>query len=240
MNFNPYDNLAFIYDKWIKGDNSYIEVLNFYITIIKKINPNEIVELGVGTGRIASKVIEQCHKKIIGIDTSKEMIIKCKEKNINNLELIEDDILDFILIKKAEFIIMPFRTIGHFLEIEVKKRVIEQVYKNLQKDGIFIFDHYIFDKEWAIKNNNRYIKMYSEKNFTLYDKYSFCFDKQILNCQVFQNKKKIVSFDFSWIEPYQMEYILKEVGFKILNSYGDFNFNPISDKSEQQIWVVQK
>jgi ubiquinone/menaquinone biosynthesis C-methylase UbiE len=247
---SPYDNLATIYDKWIIGDNTSRLVLDFYLKLTSQLDIIlELVELGIGTGRISIEISKQQGRNIIGIDCSSNMLAEC-QKNIvqNNLEkqirLIKMDIRKFSLPYKAKFIMLPYRTIGHFLTIADKKLLIENVYNNLDNDGVFVLDHYIFDKNWATQNNNTFIKMYTDENIILYDKLTFNYEKQILTCNVYQESKNItrkkVSFKYSWIEPCQMKDLLKEAGFKIIEVYGDFNFNKLNTDSEQQIWIVEK
>jgi len=244
MILNPYNKLANIYDVWITGDNTYLEVLEFYVKIVSKYNPNFVVELGIGTGRIAIEIVKKLNIRVVGIDNSKEMLNVCK-KNIetnniskNKITLIQQNIINFK--QKSNFIILPFRTIGHFLSFEDKKQLLKQVYSNLETGGIFVFDHYILDKQWAIENNQKYIQMYKNKNFTIFDKYKFDFNKNILHCKVFKNNKKIVSFDFSWFEPFEIKTIIDEIGFKVIGKYGDFDFTPLYKNSSQQIWILQK
>jgi len=245
-----YNKIADIYDKWIQGDYTSDSLLDFYLQLTLKLDKNiEIVELGIGTGRISIAIAKEQNRKIIGIDHSKKMLEICKRNIVKNnlekkIELIQMDIGELKFQKKAKFIMLPFRTIGHFLSLNDKKNIFKQIYDNLEIGGIFVVDHYIFDRDWADNHNNIYIKMYSEDDMTIYDKYKFNFYKQILNCSIYEEiddvKIKKTSFDYSWIEPYQMKQVLIDVGFKIKYSYGDFDFNPISTKSEQQIWVVQK
>ena len=245
-----YNKIADIYDRWIQGDYTSDSFLDFYLQLTSKLDRNiEIVELGIGTGRISIAIAKEQNRKIIGIDHSKQMLEICK-KNIvkNNLEkrikLIQMDIKKLKLKKKAKFIMLPFRTIGHFLALNDKKNLLKQIYDNLEIGGIFVVDHYIFDRNWADKHNNIYIKMYSEDDMTIYDKYKFNFDKQLLNCSIYEElndiKIKKTSFDYSWIDPPQMKQVLIDVGFKIKYSYGDFDLNPINPNSEQQIWVVER
>ena len=246
----PYNKIAYIYDKWIKGDYTSNDFLKFYLKLTSKLDKNiEIVELGIGTGRISIAIAKEQNRKIIGIDHSKQMLEICKRNIIKNnlekkIELSQMDIREFKLQKKAKFIMLPFRTIGHFLSLNDKKNLFKQIYNNLEIGGTFVVDHYIFDRDWAENHNNIYIRMYSENNMSIYDKYRFDFDKQILNCSIYEEiddiKIKKTSFDYSWIEPFQMKKILINVGFKIKYSYGDFDFNPINSNSEQQIWVVER
>jgi len=246
----PYNKIANIYDRWIKGDYTSSDFLKFYLKLISKLNKDiEIVELGIGTGRISIAISKNQNRKIIGIDHSYKMLQVCKQNIVKNglenkIKLIQMDIRELKLKEKAKFIMLPFRTIGHFLSLDDKKSLFKQIYNNLEIGGVFVVDHYIFDKEWAENHNDVYIKMYSEANLIIYDKYQFDFNKQILNCSIYEEENNIktqkVSFDYSWIEPYKMKQILLDVGFKIKYSYGDFDFNQIDSDSGQQIWIVEK
>jgi radical SAM enzyme (TIGR01210 family) len=245
-----HNKIANIYDKWIKGDSTSDDFLKFYLKLTSKLDKDiEIVELGIGTGRISIEIAKNQNRNILGIDHSSKMLKECKKNIINNhvekyINLVEMDIRNLNLEQKAKFIMLPFRTIGHFLSIKDKQNLFEKIYNNLEIGGIFVVDHYIFDRDWANKHNNICIKMYDDDNLIIYDKYKFNFDKQILNCTIYEEKSdsKIekVSFDYSWIDPYQMKQILMNVGFKIKHSYGDFNFTPIDSNSGQQIWIVEK
>jgi ubiquinone/menaquinone biosynthesis C-methylase UbiE len=241
---NPYNKLANIYGDWIVGDETNLDVLDFYIKIVSKYNPSFVIELGVGTCRVAIEIIKRLNKRVIGVDSSKCMLNICKKNIFNNnisednIILFEQDILTFN--QKSKFIIMPFRTIGHFLSLKDKQELLKHIFNILENDGIFIFDHYILDKKWATENNKKYIKMYRDNNYIIHDKYNFNFDKKILNCKVFKNRKEISSFEFSWFEPNEIKKIVDEIGFKVINVYGDFEFNPLQDNSSQQIWILQK
>ena len=245
-----HNKIADIYDRWIKGDYTSDNFLQFYLKLTSELDKDiEIVELGIGTGRISIEIAKNQNRKIIGIDHSSKMLEECRKNIINTkmeqyIQLIEMDIRTLKLRQKAKFIMLPFRTIGHFLSLDDKKCLFKQIYNNLEVGGTFVVDHYIFDREWADNHNDIYIKMYSDGDITIYDKYKFNFDKQVLHCTIYEEigtiKMQKASFNYSWIEPSQMKKILTNVGFKIKHSYGDFDFSPIDSNSGQQIWIVEK
>src|SRR4051812_47941464 len=70
---SPYDTIAAIYDPWSR---SVVEDVSFYVTEARKAHAQtgtRVVELGVGTGRVAIPVAE-AGVPVIGIDTSAGML----------------------------------------------------------------------------------------------------------------------------------------------------------------------
>lgn len=47
------------------------------------------------------------------------------------------------------------------------------------------------------------------------------------------------SFEFYWFDVKSIFKIIKEVGFKVKNLYGDFNRSEYTNKSVNQIWVLE-
>jgi SAM-dependent methyltransferase len=45
---------------------------------------------------------------------------------------------------------------------------------------------------------------------------------------------------FSWLEPEQTRTLLEEAGFEIEALYGDFDRNPFSEDSSEQIWIARR
>jgi ubiquinone/menaquinone biosynthesis C-methylase UbiE len=147
-----YDNLASVYDQWIKGDSYEKSTLDFYVKFAEK-QKGPVVELGVGTGRIAVKLAQE-GINVIGVDISEKMLKECQikldEMNLNkHVKLIKADIVNFHQDKQVDMIYLPFRTLGHILSHDDLIRLFNNVNKNLVKGGKFVFDHYILDRKWA-------------------------------------------------------------------------------------------
>jgi len=254
-----YDNLAKIYDPWSAADPSSALTLRFYLEMCN--GPEEtIVELGIGNGRIAVEIAQHCNKHIVGIDISEQMLIECKLKaktrGVDQLfHLIKADFQDFRLPIPAKLIIMPFRTFGHLLTMEHKMAALQQVYKQLAPGGKFIFDHWIFNENWARFHNGvprLMCKTYDKsnaKNLFIWDTYQFNFDNQITDCFITVEEaeddgtvinRKHFPLSFSWIEPNQVREMLDKVGFEIEELFGSFDKQPFTTSSKEQIWVVKR
>ncbi|NDV57972.1 class I SAM-dependent methyltransferase [Bacteroides sp. 519] len=252
---NEYTEIAEFYDEWSKGDPAAQECIDFYVDMCY--NENDIVELGVGTGRIAIEIAKK-GKKITGIDICQEMLDKFYEKSIiwniqDKINIICSDVKNFKLNNKANLITFPFRSIGHLLSLDEKEVLLKNVYLQLSDGGQFVFDHYIFNKSWADQYNNisrlMYFYEYEGVYNYIWDTYNYNYKYQLMNCFVTIEKsnqkgviffKKIIPFKFSWIYPEQVENLIHKTGFKVIDVYGDFKGNPLTSSSDNQIWILQK
>jgi ubiquinone/menaquinone biosynthesis C-methylase UbiE len=252
-----YDSLAYIYDLWSTADPVFLPTHDFYVNLGCE-SEGCIIELGVGTGRIAIDIARK-GKKIIGIDCSSIMLEQCAVKiKQNGLEdkilLVNSDISSFKLENKANLIIFPFRSIGHLLNYDERRKALENIYSQLLPGGRFIFDHYIFDRSWAESKDGVQRLMYSGKyldghSLFIWDTYRYDFDKQFMQCYITVEKtdkgdsvvvRKHYPLSFSWIYPEQMRALLEEVGFRIISLYGDFSYEPFNEHSSNQIWVAMR
>lgn len=251
-----YKDIASFYDLWSLGDPIANSCKQFYVELCLQ-EKGKVVELGVGTGRIAVE-IAQNGKFITGVDSCNEMlsVFQQKAKDISvlhNIELINSDVLNFNLHEKANLITFPFRSIGHVLTLKAKEKLFENIFKQLKTNGLFVFDHYVFDKSWAETHNGITRLMYqSIKNgegVFIWDTYLYDYEHQLMNCFVTYEEttnqnivklKKIVPFKFSWVYPEQIKELAEKTGFNIVDIYGDFNRKGFNNKSNNQIWFLRK
>lgn len=253
---NYYIEIAEFYDQWCIGDPVFQKSIDFYVNLCAN-SQGKVIELGVGTGRIAIEIAKK-GKDIIGVDICSEMLDKLNDKVLlNNLQdkikIIHNDARFFQIELKADLITFPFRSIGYLLSLEEKEVLFKNIYNQLNVEGCFVFDHYIFDKSWATEHNGITRLMYSsnenEENIYIWDTYVYDFENQLMDCFVtFEktNKKgivtirKIIPSKFSWVYPEQIEKIALKAGFKIDKIYGDFNGKGFSNQSNNQIWFLKK
>ncbi|MCA9731944.1 MAG: class I SAM-dependent methyltransferase [Deferribacteres bacterium] len=251
-----YDPLADIYEIWSTADPAYVPCYNFYVQACSN-TQGCIVELGIGTGRIAIAVAQNGNI-VTGIDISSRMLEHC-QTNIEHagldeqITLIQDDIRSFELSQKADLIILPFRSIGHLLTHDDKRTALQQVYKNLAAGGRFIFDHYIFNKQWALAHHGIPRLMHGSLDPSIggkfiWDTYLYDFSSQRMQCFITiekTNQNGIViqkshnPLTFSWILPEQVRELVMEIGFEIESVYGDFMFGSFQENSSEQIWVLR-
>jgi D-alanine-D-alanine ligase len=241
MSTCDYDGIARFYELWSRGDDSFFPVANFYLNYFKGVQ-GVLAELGVGTGRIAIPLSKRPNILVYGVDLSQEMLRCCKEKmkESMNICLINSNFLDFSLPQKADVIYMPFRTIGHVLSREDMHKLFKSVNENLRVKGLFIFDHYMFSKTWAINHNDIDMVMYKNKKINITNRFIYDFENSIMHCTVKCNDEEKFKYDFRWIEVNEINEIYPEHGFSLDSLYGNFDKSQWTLKSPNQIWVLRK
>lgn len=241
MTICDYSGIADLYEKWSSGDTAYRAVASFYLKLLKG-RKGVFAELGIGSGRIAIPASMHEGVKIYGVDICDEMLKQCRlhMPKDANLELINADFMTFELPQKADIIYMPFRTIGHIMTESALKKFFRLVQRNLKEDGLFVFDHYVFDLEWAKSHDKTDILMYRDDLVSISDKYIYDFDAGKMYCTVSVNGRTAINFDFRWISVEEIRGIYPECGFSLDGLLGDFDGSLWMPQSKNQIWILRR
>jgi SAM-dependent methyltransferase len=248
--------LAEVYDLWAKADPACIPSHDFYVQLCSRIE-GIIVEIGVGTGRIAIDVAKE-KRKVIGVDTSFPMLKRCQHKArkagvMEHVKLIQCDIRAPSFVQKADLIVFPFRSIGHLLSLEDKQCALRKIFDQLALGGRFVFDHYIFNESWARAHDGIARLMCGELSdnggIFIWDTYRYDYPKQQMDCLIIVERsdkygrvfhKTYCPLSFSWIHPEQIRKMALEAGFEIEALYGDFSYSDFDDQSQNQLWFLRR
>ena len=123
-----------------------------FIEEMKLTKDKSVLEIGIGTGRLALKISPEC-KTLVGIDISPKTINRAKDnlKYFKNVTLICDDFLTYDFNKKFDVIYSSLT----FMHIENKQEAINKVSSLLNNDGIFVLS--------IDKNQSDFIDMSTRK-----------------------------------------------------------------------------
>jgi ubiquinone/menaquinone biosynthesis C-methylase UbiE len=124
-----YDPFAADYDIW--ADHMTADIA-WYVELARRAE-EPVVELAVGSGRVAIPIARETGKRVIGIDRSPAM-----------LELRSGDMRDFVLEEPVELLICPFRSLLHLPTWEDKRRVFVRVAAALEPGGRFAWNAFVF------------------------------------------------------------------------------------------------
>ena len=118
----------------------------------------EVLEIGVGTGRMAVRAAPLC-KKFTGVDFSEKTLERAKNHlTSKNIELICADFLEYEFSDQFDVI---YSTLT-FMHIAQKQRAYEKVYSLLKKQGRFVLSVEKNQRE-ALICGTRTIKLYPDQ-----------------------------------------------------------------------------
>jgi SAM-dependent methyltransferase len=142
---NLYTNHAGIYDKMYQTFINYDEEYAYYSNKLKKYNAGSVIELGCGTGSLASRFIANGYD-YTGIDLNRTMLDIADRKS-PGAKFIEADMKSFQLPEKKQACIIAGRSISYLMTNKDVLDSFNSIHKNLsagpsgQTGGIFCFDN---------------------------------------------------------------------------------------------------
>jgi ubiquinone/menaquinone biosynthesis C-methylase UbiE len=142
-----YDEIAAFYDPWSR---SVTEDVGFYVDEALA-SGGPVVELAVGTGRIAIP-IAQAGIDVIGVDSSPGMLAVARAAAesagvADRIELRLGDLREPPVSERVPLVVCPFRSLLH-METETEKlRALEGARELLEEGGRFVFDVFTPSRE---------------------------------------------------------------------------------------------
>src|SRR5438105_1613725 len=119
---SAYDAWASVYDAW---SADMTDDVAWYVELAHEAD-GPIVELMVGSGRVAIAVVRETGKPVLGIDSSPAMLEVARERAAGlPLELRLGDVRDLELDEQAALIYVPGRSLLHLRGWRQKERVFE-------------------------------------------------------------------------------------------------------------------
>jgi len=235
---SEYDPIAEIYDEW---SQHMTEDVPFYVELAREAD-GPLVELAVGAGRVAIPVAKETGRKVIGIDLSKKMLARARERAAEagiELELREQDMRDFELEEPAALVYCPFRALLHMPTWRDRRRVFERVAAALRPGGRFAWNAFVFDPELAASLAERLRRRPGGRiwEWTEYDPADSRID---LTAYVDQPGKDERRLSLWWIARSEWEGLIDVAGLEVEALYGDFDRRPFGEGSREFVWVTRK
>jgi SAM-dependent methyltransferase len=150
METSWHESFADRYAEWSAGQTADIP---FYAGLARKAD-GPVVELAVGSGRVAIPVAQATGRTVIGIDSSPAMLAQARTAAAAagvRLDLREGDMGDVALDEPAALIYCPFRALLHLPSWADRRRAFEHVAASLRPDGRFAWDAFAFDHHTAVR-----------------------------------------------------------------------------------------
>jgi SAM-dependent methyltransferase len=216
------------YDRW---SADMTEDVPFYVELARRAD-GPVVELAVGTGRVAIPVAQATGQTVIGIDSSPAMLEQARTRAADagvDLDLRECDMRDLALDEPAGLIYCPFRALLHLRGWHDRRRTFERVAGSLRPDGRFAFNAFAFDHRLAVELDGQH----QQRPVGHTNHYS-----------VGDNRVDIVRDDGEtsslwWATRNEWLGLLDIAALEIDELYGGFAHEPFTDDSREYVFVVR-
>jgi SAM-dependent methyltransferase len=231
---SPYDAIAELYDPWSR---SVVEDVQFYVAEARKVT-GPVVELGVGTGRIAIPIAHQVIH-VIGIDSSREMLATCRRRAedagvSDRIELRLGDLRSPPIDEPVELVTCPFRTYLHLADDGERIEALESARAALLPGGRLVFDIFAPTPDDITETHGRWL----EREPGIYERADWDTDSRTLTLSV-RGPEGEATMALSWISREEWERLLEEAGFEVEACYGWFDRTPYRG-GEDMIFVARR
>ena len=231
---SAYDAIARIYDSWSR---SVTEDVEFYVEEARR-SGGPVVELGVGTGRIAVP-IAQAGIRVVGIDQSEGMLAVCAERaeaaGVSGLlDLRVGDLRKPPVEERVPLVTCPFRSLLH-LATEVDRLVaLRAVHALLPPGGRFVFDVFAPGEEDIRETNGRWL----EREPGIFERADWDAGERTLTLSV-RGGEAAATMTLAWLSPLEWRRLLDEAGFEVEALYGWFDRRPFRG-GEDTVWIARR
>ncbi len=197
----------------------------------------QIVELGVGTGRIAIPVAA-AGIGVIGVDSSRGMLEVCREQaelaGVSHLlELRLGDLRDPPVTERVDLVICPFRAYLHLADETARMGALRAARELLVPGGRLVFDVFVPGADDIAETNGRWL----EREPEIFERAEWDEERRTLQLTV-RDPKASSTMTLSWITPDEWSALLERAGFEIEACYGWFDRRPYQG-GEDSIWVAR-
>jgi SAM-dependent methyltransferase len=231
---SAYDAIARLYDPW---SSSVVEDIPLYVDEALAAG-GPVVELGVGTGRIAIPTA-MAGVDVIGVDSSAEMLAVCAERAAEagvgaRLDLRLGDLGKPPVDERVQLVTCPFRAYLHLRDDAERLDAIRAARELLRPGGRLVFDVFTPSREDIEATHGRWI----EREPGIDERADWDLQAQTLTLSV-RGPAGESTMTLWWVEPERWHSLLAEAGFEVVACFGWFDRRPFTG-DEDSVWIAAR
>jgi SAM-dependent methyltransferase len=234
MAVNPYDAIARLYDPWSR---SVVEDVDFYVGLARQAGA-PVVELGVGTGRIAVPTAAE-GIRVIGVDASPGMLAVCRERArlagvADLLDLRLGDLREPPVSERVRLVTCPFRSLLHMRSDADRLSAFGAAHRLLEAGGRFAFDVFEPGDDDVAETHGRWI----EREPDVFERADWDTERRTLTLSV-RGPDGAATMQLGWLSPAEWRALLEQAGFEVEALYGWFDRRPYR-ADEDTVWIARR
>jgi SAM-dependent methyltransferase len=212
-----------------------VEDVAFYLEEARR-SGGPVVELGVGTGRIAIPIAAD-GTRVIGVDASRGMLEVCARRAALvgvELDLRVGDLREPPVHERVPLVICPFRSLLHMHTDDDRRGVLQSAHALLVPGGRFVFDVFAPDAADIEQTQGRWL----EREPGIFEHAVWDQDARTLTLTV-RGEQTETTMALAWLSPDEWRSLLEETGFEIEACYGWFDRTAYSGQ-EDTVWIARR
>ena len=217
------------YDDWSAEMTADVA---FYVELARQAD-GPLIELAVGTGRVAIPVSQATGQRVVGIDSSPAMLAHARSRAAEagvDLELHAGDMRDLLIDEPAALIYCPYRALLHLPTWADRRRTFERVAGSLAPAGRFAWNAFAFDHRIAARLDNRHQTDPVPRT---------------IRYAVGENRIDIVRDDGAtsrlwWATKNEWLGLIDVAGLELEALYGGFAHEPFAEDSSEYVFVTRR
>jgi SAM-dependent methyltransferase len=229
---SAYDRIARLYDPW---SVSVTEDVAFYVDLAEEAG-GPVVELGVGTGRIAVPTAA-AGVPVIGVDSSRGMLEVCAEavaaagvERLVDLRL--GDLSDPPVPERVPLVTCPFRAYLHLHTDEERLAALAAARRLLVPGGRLAFDVFAPGADDVADTHGRWL----EREPGIFERADWDTERRRLTLSV-RSKDDATTMELAWLSPQEWRALIERAGFEVVGHYGWFDRRPYRG-GEDSVWIA--
>jgi SAM-dependent methyltransferase len=231
---SSYDAIAALYDPWSAG---VVEDIEFYVEEALA-SGGPVVELGVGTGRIAIPTAA-AGVDVIGVDSSAGMLGVCAERAREagvdaRLDLRLGELQRPPVTERVPLVTCPFRAYLHLASDAERLEALRAARRRLRPGGRLVFDVFEPGDDDIEETHGRWL----EREPEIFERADWDREAQTLTLSV-RGPQGESTMTLWWLEPERWQSLLAEAGFTVDACYGWFDRRPYRG-GEDSVWIASR
>ncbi len=228
-----YDQIARLYDPWSR---SVVEDIGFYVGVSVE-SGGPVVELGVGTGRIAVPVAS-AGIRVIGVDTSQGMLdVAAEQAELAGVaplvELRIGDMRSPPVSGAFPLVTCPFRSLLHMETDADRRAALRAIRALLEPGGRFVFDVFTPGADDIADTHGRWL----EREPGIWERADWNERARTLVLRV-RGDEGEAEMSLAWLSVAEWRGVLADEGFLVDALYGWFDRSPWRG-GEDSVWVCR-